>query len=399
MAITPAQRQDLIRTLGYTGTFGAGGADAWLAANPQRTAAYNSQVDARNSGYNGAFGGGQYDAWKLSQANQAATPSYGPGGVQTVGVVEPLNATQKSGLTQLAGPYTSPYQAPAYSNYQAASTAAQAAVPNTTTNNNISSTAYTGANGTLNQAGQLITQGATPLSSTDFASGVSQYMNPFTQNVINSTNSQLNQQADIARNKLMAKSPGSLSFGDTANGVAQGALNKDLLTATGNADSALNYQGFNDAVSNINNNQNRLITGGNALTGNAGGQTSLGGSAGSTALNNISNLASLSGVGNAGAAAGQQFNTTNATNTIAAGTAIQDQNQKLLDATQSALAGQSGYSNAQLAQLAELLKSIPGSSTSVTPSQSTNQGTNIGSTLGSLASNAGTIASLASFFV
>lgn len=389
--ITGAQQQAILQGLGYTGTFGAGGAQAWLAADPSRQAAYNQQSQARQNGYTGAFGGGGYQSY----LNQQAAPVYGAGGVQTVGVVEPLNNTQENGLAALATPYTSPYSAPAVQNYNAASTAAQAAAPQATTNNNTSTGAYTGAAGTLGTAGNLITQGATPLSSSDFASGISSYMNPYSSDVVNATNQQLNQEAAIQSNALQAKAPGSLSFGDTSTGVAQGAIDKNLLQETGNADSALNYQGYNDAVTNINNTQNRLISGGQALTGNAGGQTSLGSSSGNTGLSTISDLANLATVGNSGATTGQQLNTNNATNTVAAGTAIQDQNQLLDNATQTALAGQSGYSQAQLQALAQLLGAFPTSNTQVGTSQSTNQGSTAGGVLGQVSQALPAIASLA----
>ncbi len=329
MAATDEQMYQIYRDMGYTGEFGAGGGQAWLDQDPNRRAQMEKYRLAREGGYTGSFAGGAYE----NQIN--GTQVYNQNGVVPVGMVEPLNDFQKQGLSSLATPYVNPYESGALNAYNSAISS----VPS--------------AQDAFGKMDQYTSQGTQDFTDADFSAGISRYMNPYQQQVVDASVAKITEQGDIARNRLMAVRPGSSSFGTTSQGVQQGMLTKDLLTSIGDTTGSLNYAGFNNAANMTTNqfNQDRSRDMG------AGQQYAQQG------FNSITSMADLARLGMAGGQAGQQLATNNATNQINAGGMIQNQNQNMLNVVNAERNKMLGFDEAQLAQLAQYLGQIPSSGT------------------------------------
>lgn len=108
-----------------------------------------------------------------------------------------------------------------------------------------------------NQGYESIGQQYTPESDEQFQAGVNQYMNPYTQDVIDTTNKNLQQQADQELSTLGGDASQLGAFGGTRQGVAQGVIEQNLNNTIATTDAALNSTGFNTAAQNaINQYQN-----------------------------------------------------------------------------------------------------------------------------------------------
>lgn len=323
-------QQQLLRDMGYGGAFGAGGAQAWLNEDPSRRSMFDQRVVARDQGYTGPFGGGAYQNW------QNGGNTYDQGGVAPVGVVEPFNAYQTQGLQQLATPFNSEYAPIAKQTYKDA--VSYSAAPQQTTA----------------MAIPAIQSGQQAFTDADFSAGLSRYSNPYQQQVIDRSISRINEQGDAVRNRLMAKMPGSRSFGTSSDAIQNSELDKNLLNQVGDTAASLNYAGSNNAASQATNqfNQDR------ARDFSAAG--AYGATAG-TQLNNVSSLASLANLGLQGNEERATNNERNINNMFTAGSVIQNQNQKLLDATQGDYQQMQGFDEAQLQDLAKFLSQFTSS--------------------------------------
>jgi len=97
----------------------------------------------------------------------------------------------------------------------------------------------------------------TPMTDEQFKTGVNQFMNPYTQDVINATNKTLQQQAGEEFSKLAGDATQAGAFGGDRQGVAQSLIARDLNNTIAGNTAALNSSGFNTAASNaINQYQN-----------------------------------------------------------------------------------------------------------------------------------------------
>lgn len=237
-------------------------------------------------------------------------PVYQSGGVKPIGFIEPLNEWQKQGLTSLADPLSA------------------------------GNMMYALAAGLLPTAAGQIEGAAAPITGDEFRTRVSDYMNPFLDEVLNRTTSRINEAGDAARARLMSSQGFRKAFGDTSLGVQGAELDKNLINSIGDATANLSYAGYGDAASKA------LST----LTGERDRSLSAAGASGG-----LSSLAS---------GLGSLFDTRqmqNAKNLLSAGTAIQDQNQRYLDVLNPEIKGVQNFPITNLKMLADLLNAFPGS--------------------------------------
>lgn len=97
----------------------------------------------------------------------------------------------------------------------------------------------------------------TPQTSEEFNTGINTFMNPYTQDVVNSTNKTLQNQGAEEESRLAGDSTQSGAFGGTRQGVAQSLINRDLNNTIAASTANLNSQGYDNAVNNtINQYQN-----------------------------------------------------------------------------------------------------------------------------------------------
>lgn len=92
-----------------------------------------------------------------------------------------------------------------------------------------------------------------PMTDDEFNTAINRYMNPYTQDVINSTNNTLQQQANDEFSKLGGDATQAGAFGGSRQGVAQSLIARDLNNTIAGNTAALNSAGFTNAVTNANN--------------------------------------------------------------------------------------------------------------------------------------------------
>jgi hypothetical protein len=167
---------------------------------------------------------------------------------------------------------------------------------------NVPATSYVAPQGALQQ--QANQQGADTLSGTNpnYTAGsntiaansnvgpgqISNFMDPYTQNVLTSSNAQFDQNSGVQNAQLEAQGAASGAFGGSRFGVAQGVLGGQQALARGQLDSNILSSGYQSAVTNALNNANLGVNAG-AAQGNIGSQQS---------ASNIANIAALAGLGN-----------------------------------------------------------------------------------------------------
>lgn len=97
----------------------------------------------------------------------------------------------------------------------------------------------------------------TPQSVDDFRASIAKYMDPYRQDVIDSTNKTLQQQAGDEFSRLAGDATQAGAFGGSRQGVAQSLIARDLNNTIAGSTAALNSSGFNTAANNaINEYQN-----------------------------------------------------------------------------------------------------------------------------------------------
>jgi len=292
MAFTGATNQQLLDKYFGKGAVQAGGGrgDAAVAAAPQavRDAYIADRRAAGDTGYTIA----------------ASTPqaSYN-GGVVPVGQIEPLNQWQKTALTTQQGGYQDPgFGGSIFSALQGQQGAA----------NNIQSS----------------------MTPEVFQQLYKQYQNPYQQDVINNTNSDIQRNSDILKNRTKERFAGSNSFGSTAQGVENGQIDDATLRAIAANTAGLNSAGYQSAVSNaLNNNQQNY----------------------NQSLGKFSAFGNLLNSSIAGQQQGQNNFSQNVNNGLSAGNTVQNQNQNLLNVVQGQIGGVQQYPYSQLSNFASLL--------------------------------------------
>lgn len=300
------------------------------AVAPSNFTPADYQAVARMAGYTGEFGSGQNQAWidadpsrqtawnnALTQymgANGTPSGTVAGGGVVPIGQVEGFNDYQKQGITALANPITA-----GDDYFSQAGSLFGAAAPN-------------------------IQAGTRPMTDSDFNAGIARYMNPYQSNVVDAYKTQINSEADKARSRLMSSLAGRNSFGDSSSAIQLSELANNTQQNLSSGISQLLYSGYNDAVGNtttqFNADKTRQLAGGTSLGNLAATGFNLGNIARSNRMQDITNL-------------------------LGAGSLIQNQNQRMLDAVNPDLKGVTNYPITNLAQLGQFLNMVPGGGNAV----------------------------------
>lgn len=184
--------EQVLRGLGYTGGFGAGGAQSWLNSNQDKKTQYDTTVASNPGG-----------AWATATA---------PAGIQPM-TVSSMNDYQKSALYDMGQPYK-PVDPRAGSAYDAAFSAAQ------TTGKPFDYSAY------------------------------SNFMNPYIDTVVNRNADSIRRQYDVDRNASKEAFAASGGFGSTAQGTAEAQITEAQNRQIGDMDAGLRLQGFDTAQNN-----------------------------------------------------------------------------------------------------------------------------------------------------
>lgn len=211
-----------------------------------------------------------------------------------------------------------------------------------------------------NQANTAINKGMQGLTNQQFQAGVNQYMNPYQQQVVDSTVNRLNQQGDQVRARLMASKAGQASFGNTSNAMQLSELARNQMQQIGDTVGNLNYQGFNQAASNalnqFNTERNREMQGGEVF--GRFGQSQI--DSGFQGQKNLQDLVQTGALGNQS----NWFNTNQMNalkdkqveNQLAAGYAQQAQSQRIQDLLLNQFNQQNAYPLSQLQAAAGLVQ-------------------------------------------
>lgn len=110
------------------------------------------------------------------------------------------------------------------------------------------------------QGQNTLSQAYTPQTNEQFQAGIQKFMDPYTQDVINSTNNTLQQNAGDEFSKLAGDATQQGAFGGSRQGVAQSLIARDLNNTIAGNTAALNSAGFNTAVNNNNNEYQNTFT-------------------------------------------------------------------------------------------------------------------------------------------
>lgn len=87
---------------------------------------------------------------------------------------------------------------------------------------------------------------------------IGQFMNPFTQNVVNRTGMDMARQAQMQQNTLGAQATAAKAFGGSRHGVAEGTMLGDYGRAFGDIAAQQRMQGFNTALGAAQNQQQMM---------------------------------------------------------------------------------------------------------------------------------------------
>jgi hypothetical protein len=324
-------------------------ARAWRVSMEEEALRQQKDEAARAAAAQGGVSG-MYGGAASSAAPAPGAGAFDQGGVMPVGVLEPFNDWQKQAFEQMSTAYNSPWASKAMGAYDQA-------------------LAYSGVpQQTAGMAVPAIQRGMREISDADVNTGIARYMNPYQQQVIDRTTARLNEQGDIVRNRLAGRRAGSSSFGDSSSAIQLAENDKNVLGQVADTTANLNYTGYNNAMGfardDFNQARTRDFQGAGLFNQTAGTQLSN--------LNSLSQLANLGMAGNQMDVGNRQQNIKNI---LTAGTAVQDQNQKMLNAVQGEYGRMQGYDKQQLNDLASYLNAFTSStSRGATPDSSNTLG-------------------------
>lgn len=306
---------------------------------------------ARSAGYKGTFGGGGYNAFTAGKADAYGRPIQAapaaPQGPSGAGVVPatavPMHQYEKAGLQSLANP-----------NYLGGGLMGGAVgmLQEMQADPAAFAAKYTNPQATkyMTQAGEYTAGGAKPITLEE-VQGVA---NPFAGALKN----RLTESGEIARAAIKANqgTRGARSFGDTVQGMREGALDKELLSKGSDID----YQTFADATGLVERMRDRGLS--------AGGQ--FGNLA--TAAQGITSNAREGGLGGISALfqAGQTARSNqieNFRNQVEAGKYIRDYNQNVSDQIGNDILAEQEYPLNNLKNVLALLESFKSGTGGATP--------------------------------
>lgn len=127
------------------------------------------------------------------------------------------------------------------------------------------SNVYQGAAQGIAQAGQTAGQ-VGQYNPAQFGAQVSQFQNPYTQQVTNQTLGDLERSRQMAINTTGAQASAAGAFGGSRHGVAEALTNRGYADIAGQTLANLNNQGFQQSVQNMFGAQNQALSGANQLS-------------------------------------------------------------------------------------------------------------------------------------
>jgi hypothetical protein len=172
----------------------------------------------------------------VSQATSLAQTPYNPAMNYQVAGFNPQQTQAFQGISDIQGQYQAPY------------------------------------NQAIGNTGQLANQATQGLNNSQFQS----YMNPYIQNVLNTSNQQAYQNYGIAQNQLNEQAAGSGAFGNSRTGLAQGQLASNFMMNLGAQQAGILNQGFNTAMQGYQTGINQGLAGSAQLGNLATGQQTTG---------------------------------------------------------------------------------------------------------------------------
>ncbi len=250
----------------------------------------------------------------------------------------------------------------------------------------------------INEAGAMTAAGASPVT----AGQINSYMNPFLQQVGQTTMAEMNQQNLMQQQGLVGNAAASGALGGNRIGLAQAALANQQNLAENATLANINSQGFNTALGAAQTTKGQQLQGGfmmgqngqlaenAALSGLSAPLSAAEGLAGSY-LPIGSQYGNLGGSNEAAALSGMQAGLTGATAQFGMGTAEQQQQQNQLTAAQNQWLGsvQYPFQNTNfLAGIQSGMGSLMGGTSTTTPPKPSTFSQVLG-TLGSIAGIAG----------
>lgn len=331
------------------------------------------QAAARQAGYTGAFGGGAAEQWLKSNGkwdafngilNQNAQFS---GGVVPL-TAEPLHQWEKSGLSTIAGQQINPAMTDALTQLRNMQGNPQGFAANYT---NPQATQF------LTNAGEAAAAGSAPITGQQ----IQDFANPYVSAVKN----RLTEAGERARAALTATEGmrGARSFGDTATGVRQGMLDQELLSKGADID----YQGYQDAITGLQNERNRSLQGASAFGNLATGAQNITSGAINTGLGGITKLYDA-GAGITDAQSGI------AQNQINAGQYIRNYNQNINDQIGNNMLAEQGYPASQINNILGWLQNYQSGNSFAPTANSLQTAGGIAQGIGSTVNGIGNIGSL-----
>lgn len=104
--------------------------------------------------------------------------------------------------------------------------------------------------GAQNQALQYFATPQTGITADQFNNGVNMQMNPYTNDVINYANADINRQAATDESNIGSFANNIGGFGSNRRGLLESELQRNTLNTLGQTDAALRQSGYNQAAQN-----------------------------------------------------------------------------------------------------------------------------------------------------
>lgn len=191
---------------------------------------------------------------------------------------------------------------------------------------------FTGASsalqGLLGQGASQAGAAPTVTAGTVAGSDLSKYLDPYTNNVVDASLSDLDRTRQAALNQNASKAGSTGAFGGSRQAITDAVTNSESARQAGNLSASLRDQAFNTATGLLTGDLNRTLS---ADTTNASNATSTNlANLGAKTANNQNQVAASTALTNAGTA-GQASNLADISSLLNAGSIQQDHNQKQLD--------------------------------------------------------------------
>lgn len=176
--------------------------------------------------------------------------------------------------------------------------------------------------------------GQPSVTNTFGASGISQFMNPYTESVIDATQADIARQGGIAQNQINANAVGAGAFGGSRQAIANQELQRNVMDQQAKTGSQLRATGFESALQQARNLADAQIRE-RSLQGSLAGQ-----------------LAGLGGLQ-------QQFGQQDVASLLGIGSLQQSQAQALLDAARQGDLQQAYEPQQRLSYFSDILRGVP----------------------------------------